>query len=66
MKSSAIVYQARTDSTPETEIAVLSNVYSFILTSRQAKINAAGMSSTNGGDEKGSKHDLARTIIPDR
>jgi hypothetical protein len=46
------------------ERAALSNVYSFVLS--RANKNAAGVSSTNGGDAmKGSKNDRAGTSIRD-
>jgi hypothetical protein len=46
----SISYATRPDSTPEAEIATLVNIYSFVLNS--ANKNAAGVTSTNGGDEK--------------
>jgi hypothetical protein len=41
----------RTDTSPAEEISALSAVYRLVLES--ANRNAAGMTSTNGGDEKG-------------
>jgi hypothetical protein len=51
MKSSAIVYQARTNATPEAERATLANIYRFIIDCRASR-NAAGVSSTTGDDAK--------------
>lgn len=63
MDNPAISYLPRPDSTPEAELVSLAAVYRFALDSRQE--NAAGMTSTNGDDAKGSQHDRARPIIPD-
>jgi hypothetical protein len=57
-----IVYRQRAGVTPEDELSVLASVYRFILDCRE-KENAAGVTSTNGDDAKGSKHDRARRII---
>jgi hypothetical protein len=53
-----ISYIPRPDATPEAELNVLASVYRFILNCR-AKENAAGVTSTNGDDAKGSQHDRA-------
>jgi hypothetical protein len=50
MSNPAIAYAPRHDATPETEISTLANVYKFVLDC--ANKNAAGMTSTNGDDEK--------------
>jgi hypothetical protein len=57
----SISYAQRPDATPETEISALAAVYKFVLDS--ANKNAAGMTSTNGDDAKGSRDDRARNII---
>ena len=49
MDKPSITYTPRS-TTPQAEIATLVNVYRFVLDS--ANRNAAGMTSTNGGDEK--------------
>jgi hypothetical protein len=54
-----ITYRARDGATPEDELSVLASVYKFILDCR-AKENAAGVTSTNGDDAKGSKNVRAR------
>ena len=59
-----IVYRARDDATPEAELSTLANVYEYVLDS--ANKNAAGVTSTNGDDAKGSQHDRASRIIPER
>jgi hypothetical protein len=65
VSSPSITYAAaRQDATRETEMAVLASIYRLALNS--ANRNAAGRTNTNGGDEKGSKHDLAKSIIPKR
>ncbi len=63
--NSLIIYIPRPDATQEAELNALASVYNFILDCR-AKKNAAGVTSTNGDDAKGSKHDRARSIIPER
>jgi len=45
-----ITYASRPGATTQTEISALANVYRFVLDS--ANRNAAGMTSTNGGDAK--------------
>jgi hypothetical protein len=44
------VYSSRPDATPEVESLVLASIYKFVLNC--ANKNAAGVTSTNGGDEK--------------
>jgi len=62
MSSSHISYIPRNDTSAEVEAAALANVYRFVLDS--ANKNAAGVSSTNGGDAmKGLRNDRARTIL---
>jgi hypothetical protein len=60
-----IVYSPRPDATPETERSALAAVYKLCFESH-AKKKAAGVSSTNGDDAKGSRHDRARHIIQDQ
>jgi hypothetical protein len=48
MSSSHITYIPRNDTSAEMEAAALANVYRFVLDSSNK--NAAGVSSTNGGD----------------
>jgi hypothetical protein len=63
---SRIVYKARADARPDEERNTLANVYRFVLDCH-AKNNAAGVNSTNGDDEmKGTRNDLATTIVRDR
>jgi hypothetical protein len=50
MDRPSISYAARRDTTPEAELSALCNVYKLIID--HANRNAAGMTSTNGGDEK--------------
>ena len=64
MHSPTVSYAPRTDATQEAELNVFASVYRFILDSR-AKKNAAGVTSTNGDDAKGSQHDRASGIIPE-
>lgn len=59
-----ISYTPRPDATQEAELNALACVYRLILDCRAMK-NAAGVPSTNG-DAKGSKHDRASRIIPER
>jgi hypothetical protein len=54
-----ITYVPRPDATQEAELNALASVYRFILDS-SAKENAAGVTSTNGDDAKGSKNVRAR------
>ena len=61
MDRPSISYVPRPDTTPETELSALCNVYKLIID--HAKKNAAGMTSTNGDDAKGSRDDRARNII---
>jgi hypothetical protein len=61
MSSARTSYMQRQDAAPETEMSALAAVYRFVLDS--ANKNAAGMTSTNGDDAKGSRNDRARTII---
>jgi len=63
MDKSGITYSPRSLATPDTEISALGNVYRFILDCH-AKKNAAGMTSTNGDDAKGSVNDRAKASIP--
>ena len=51
MSNPRITYAPRADATQEAELDALTSVYRFILDCR-AKKNAAGMTSTNGGDAK--------------
>jgi hypothetical protein len=44
------VYSSRPDATPDVETSVLASIYKLVLTS--ANKHAAGVTSTNGGDEK--------------
>ena len=64
MNSPRIDYAPRPDATPEGELNALANIYKFVLDS--AHKNAAGRTTTNGGDEKErSRYDsLAKTRIP--
>jgi len=56
-----VSYAARADATPKAELNALASVYRLILDSR-AKKNAAGVTSTNGGDAKErSKDDSSAT-----
>lgn len=57
MSSPRITYTPRADATPESEVAVLSNVFRYILDCHHAKKNAASVTSTNGGEPKGSRND---------
>jgi hypothetical protein len=59
-----ITYTVRPDATPEGELNALASIYRFVLDS--AHKNAAGRTTTNGGDEKErSKYDsLDKTRIP--
>jgi hypothetical protein len=50
MISPRITYTPRPDAMPERELSTLANVYRFVLDS--ANKNAAGVTSTNGGDAK--------------
>ena len=59
MSGLAINYAARADATTETELSAVANVYRFVLDCH-AKKDAAGVTSTNGDDAKGSQHDRAR------
>ena len=58
MHSPTVSYAMRPDVTQEAELNALASVYRFILDCRAQK-NAAGVSSTNGDDAKGSQHDRA-------
>jgi hypothetical protein len=62
--NSRVTYTPRPDATPEGELNALANIYKFVLDS--AHKNAAGRTTTNGGDEKErSRYDsLAKTRIP--
>ena len=62
MSSPGITYTPCPDATPEAELSALSAAYKFILDS--AKKNAAGVTSTNGDDAKGSRNDRAKRSIP--
>jgi hypothetical protein len=55
------MYTPRNDTSAEVEAAALANVYRFLLDS--AKKNAAGVTSTNGGDakERSSRNDSSAT-----
>ncbi len=67
MSETRIVYSPRSDTTPDSEIAVLANVYKLVLDCCHAKKNAVGVTSTNGDDaKKGSlKHEVrANTSLP--
>jgi hypothetical protein len=50
MDRPSISYVPRPDTTPETELSALCNVYKLIID--HANRNAASMTSINGGDEK--------------
>ncbi len=63
MSSSRILYTPRPNATPESESNMLAAVYRFTLDCH-AKKNAAGVTSTNGGEAKGSKHDRPNGSIP--
>ena len=65
MSAPRVTYLPRPNSTQEAELNALASVYRFILDS-SAKKNAAGVTSTNGDDAKGSKHDRAKSSIPER
>jgi hypothetical protein len=60
-----ITYSTRPDATSETEVSALAAIYKLCVNSHAHK-KAAGVSSTNGDDAKGSKHDRARDIIQDQ
>jgi len=60
MTNPAITYAPRPDTTPETEISALGNVYRFILDCH-AKKEATPTSRPE--DAKGSQHDRARISI---
>jgi len=64
MSEPRITYTPRPDATPEGELNALASIYFFVLDS--AHKNAAGRTTTNGGDEKErSRYDsLAKTRIP--
>ncbi len=67
MSSPRITYSPRPDTTPDSEITVLANVYRLVLDCCHAKKNAIGVTSTDGDDaKKGSlKHEVrANTSIP--
>lgn len=51
-----VSYTARPDATPEGELTVLADVFRYVLDCRRKK-NAAGVTSTNGGEPKGSRND---------
>ncbi len=51
-----ISYVTRTDTTPEGELNALTAVYRIVLNSR--KENAASVTSTDGDDAKGSRHEV--------
>ena len=59
MSAPRVTYVPRPNSTQEEELNALASVYRLILDCR-AKKNAAGVTSTNGDDAKGSQHDRAR------
>jgi hypothetical protein len=54
-----ISYIPHPDATQEAELNALASVYRFILNCC-AKQNAAGVTTTDGDDAKGSQHDRAR------
>lgn len=58
MRSPSVSYVQCDDATVESEAAALGAVFRFVLESH-AKKNAAGMTSTNGDDAKGSRNDRA-------
>ncbi len=61
MPDPVVAYVPRPDVTPEAEISALASVYKFVLDCH-AKKNAAGVTSTNGDDAKGSpKHEVRAT-----
>jgi hypothetical protein len=64
MTSPRITYAPRPDATPEGELKALASIYRFVLNS--AHKNAAGRTTTNGGDEKERSRNvsLAKTRIP--
>lgn len=70
MSSPRIIYAPRPDTTPDSEIAVLANVYSFVLRCGEARRaeetkNAAEGAYPGGGAMKGSQHEVrASKSIP--
>ena len=59
MSAPRFTYLPRPNATQEAQLNALASIYRFILDCR-AKNNAVGVTSTNGDDAKGSKHDRAR------
>ena len=64
MSAPRVTYVPRPNATQEAQLNALACVYRFIVDCR-AK-NAAGVTSTDGDDAKGSKHDRARDIVQDQ
>ncbi len=67
MSSPRITYTPRPDTTPDSEIVVLANVYRLVLDCCNAKKNTVGAGHTDGDDaKKGSlKHEVrANTSLP--
>lgn len=64
MPEHTISYAPHPDATPEAELSALAGVYKFVLDCHARK-NAAGVTSTNGDDAKGSQSDRARISIPE-
>jgi hypothetical protein len=63
MNSARISYVTRPDSTKQAEVAVLANIYKFVLACHEKK-EATCPGSPD--DAKGSSDDRARSSIPDR
>ena len=64
MDSPRIGYVPHSGTTPEGETSALAAVYRLILDCHARKENAAGVTSTNGDDAKGSRNDRAKKSIP--
>jgi hypothetical protein len=61
--SPRIIYASRPDVTPESELAALVNVYSFVLQCAQEK-KKGGPAKTALDDRKGLEDDPATTRVP--
>ncbi len=57
MPDPVVAYVPSPDVTPEAEISALASVYKFVLDCH-AKKNAASVTSTDGDDAKGSRHEV--------
>ncbi len=64
MSNPRIIYRPRPDTTPESELNALAAVYRFILDCKAKK--EAAPASRSDDAMKGSKHDRATGIIPER